>query len=133
MALAVLKIRAIRPWEKAYKVADEKGLYLLVKPSGAMLWRLKYRFHGVERKLAFGSYPEVSLKEARQQLGNGVDPSASKKQAALEASLNAAATFRALADEFIEIYARAVGREQDIVDLTELDDVTRAERSASKS
>ena len=109
MALAVLKIRAIRPWEKAYKVADEKGLYLLVKPSGAMLWRLKYRFHGVERKLAFGSYPEVSLKEARrrrdearQQLDNGVDPSASKKQAALEASLNAAATFRALADELIE-------------------------------
>ena len=57
MALTVLKIRAIRPRDKAYKVADEKGLYLLVKPSGAMLWRLKYRFYGIERKLAFGACP----------------------------------------------------------------------------
>lgn len=109
MALTALSIRAIRPRAKAYKVADEKGLYLLVQPSGVMLWRLKYRFYGVERKLAFGGYPAVSLKdarrrrdEARQQLESGVDPSAAKKQAVLEASLNAAATFRALADELIE-------------------------------
>jgi integrase len=109
MALTVLKIRAIRPRDKAYKVADEKGLYLLVKPSGAMLWRLKYRFYGVERKLAFGAYPEVSLKEARRrrddarrQLDSGLDPSAAKRKAALAATLNAAATFRVLAGEFIE-------------------------------
>ncbi len=67
MALAVLKIRAIRPWEKAYKVADEKGLYLLVKPSGAMLWRLKYRFHGVEKKAGLRFVPRGVLEGSAPQ------------------------------------------------------------------
>jgi Arm DNA-binding domain len=40
-------------------------LYLLVNPAGSKLWRLKYRIRGVERKLALGAYPEVSLADAR--------------------------------------------------------------------
>src|ERR1700753_1641936 len=50
---------------KPLQIADEKGLFLLVSPSGGKLWRLKDRFGGKERALAAGHYPEVILKEAR--------------------------------------------------------------------
>lgn len=58
-------IRKAKPKEKPYKVSDSQGLYLLVNPRGSKLWRVKYRMNGVERKLALGSYPEITLAEAR--------------------------------------------------------------------
>ena len=109
MALKDAEIRRSRPGDTAYKLADEKGLFLLVSPSGARLWRMKYRFRGIEKKLSLGRYPEVTLKEARNKrdearkaLENGIDPMAAKKQAELVAALSAATTFRSVADEFIE-------------------------------
>ena len=54
-----------RPKEKDYKLSDERGLYLLVKTTGARYWRLKYRIAGKEKKLALGVYPDVSLAEVR--------------------------------------------------------------------
>ena len=90
-------------------MADQQGLYLLVKPSGTKLWGLKYRFRGVEKKLSLGQFPEISLKDARLKredarrlLAEGIDPTAAKRKAAIEASLAAATTFRSVADEFIE-------------------------------
>jgi hypothetical protein len=47
-------LRNARPREKAFKLSDEKGLYLLVETSGSKLWRLKYRF--AMKKLALGAY-----------------------------------------------------------------------------
>jgi integrase len=109
MTLNIAEIRASQPRAKPYKLADEKGLFLLIQPSGARLWRLKFRFRGVEKKMALGQYPEISLKtarekrdEARRLLAEGVDPVASKKQAELEAAIGAANTFRTIADEYIE-------------------------------
>jgi hypothetical protein len=57
-ALSDTAIRAAKPGPKAVKLADEKGLFLMIAPSGGKLWRLKYRFGGKEKKLAFGSYPD---------------------------------------------------------------------------
>lgn len=51
---------------KPRKLFDGGGLFLLIAPSGAKHWRLKYRFAGKEKLLALGSYPEVSLAEARE-------------------------------------------------------------------
>jgi integrase len=69
---------------KPYKLADGDGLFLLVKPNGSKLWRMKYRFAGKEKLLSFGAYPEVSLAGAREQrlcakhtLAQGQDPMAS--------------------------------------------------------
>ena len=67
MALTDTAIRALTPGEKPKKKADEKGLFLLIQPSGGKLWRLKYRFDGKEKKLGLGRYPDVSLKEARRR------------------------------------------------------------------
>lgn len=85
------KIRAAKPTEKPYKLADGEGLYLLITPTGARLWRFKYRYAGREKLLAFGGYQpgssnHVPLAEARErlttakrQLRDGIDPSAARK------------------------------------------------------
>ena len=86
MPLSDTSIRANKPRERPYKLFDERGLYLLVQPSGGKWWRLKYRFAGKEKGLSLGTYPDVSLKVARQrrdkartQLAQNIDPSAARK------------------------------------------------------
>ena len=64
--LTVVQIRALKPAERPYKVADGDGLYLLVQPSSALLWRFRYRCCGIERKLSLDSFPDVSLVQARR-------------------------------------------------------------------
>lgn len=94
MALSDIKVKALKAGikpdgtttSKAYKVTDEKGLYLEVKPTGSKLWRFKYRFAGKEKLLSVGIYPDVSLKQARakrdklrNQIAGGIDPSVIRK------------------------------------------------------
>jgi integrase len=99
-------IRAAKATDKLYKRFDERGLYLAVTPSGSKLWRLQYWFGGVEKLLSLGSYPDVSLKrarerrdEARRLLADGVDPSAKKKAE----KLSQADTFAAIASEWLDL------------------------------
>lgn len=117
MALSNTTIRNAKPKAKPYKLADEKGLFLLVQPSGGMLWRMKYRVDGcdadgtpkrVEKKLGFGTYPEVSLKdardrrdEARRSLANGIDPAEQKRRDLHASKVSAANTFTSVAEAYI--------------------------------
>jgi hypothetical protein len=80
------KVRKSKPAEKDIKLFDGGGLFLLITPSGGKLWHFKYRFAGKEKKLSFGTYPEVSLADAREkrnaarkQVAAGIDPSESRK------------------------------------------------------
>lgn len=105
MPLTDRELKALKPRKKAYKLADEKGLYIEVTPTGSKLWRMKYRFEGREKRLSIGVYPDVSLKaarlkrdEARSDLAGGIDPSA-KKQAAKQ-SASGANTFEVVAREW---------------------------------
>jgi integrase len=109
MPLSDTQIRALKPAAKAFKVADEKGLYLQIAPSGGKLWRMKYRIHGKEKKLALGAYPAVSLAEARKRrdearahIAEGQDPGQIKQRDKVAAQISAANTFEAVAEEFIE-------------------------------
>lgn len=43
-----------KPKDKAYKLTDGGGMYLEVSPSGSKYWRLKYRLHNKEKRLAIG-------------------------------------------------------------------------------
>ncbi|RQW27247.1 DUF4102 domain-containing protein [Rhodobacteraceae bacterium CH30] len=107
MPLTDLKIKQLKPREKLYKVADEKGLYLEVTPQGGKWWRLKYRFDGKEKRLSLGTYPDVGLAlarsrrdEARTLLATGTDPSA-YRQAKKHARAGAVAdSFEVLAREW---------------------------------
>ena len=86
MALTDAKIRAAKPDEKPYKLADSGNMFLLVHPNGSRYWRLRYRFLGKEKTLALGVYPEVSLSQARakrdaarKQITEGIDPGEQKR------------------------------------------------------
>src|SRR5436305_1829886 len=61
MPLTSIAIRNAKARRKPYKLADEKGLYLLVKPDGSRYWRFKYRFGGKEKLLALGIADEVTV------------------------------------------------------------------------
>lgn len=79
-------IRAARPQEKPYKLADGAGMFLLVQPHGVKLWRLKFRHEGREKLLSFGPYPTVTLSAAREKrrdaralIVDGIDPLQQKR------------------------------------------------------
>ncbi len=108
MPLTDTAVRAAKPESKPRKLADEKGLFLLIQPSGGKLWRLKYRHLGKEKKLSLGRYPDVTLKEARERrdearrvLAKGIDPSVEKRTRQLAAEEQAANTFVTIANEYI--------------------------------
>jgi hypothetical protein len=107
MPLTDVQTRNAKPKAKPYKLTDGGGLYLLIQPHGARLWRLNYRFHGKQKTLALGKYPDVSLAEARkrqadarQLLANEIDPGAQRKAEKLAALESAFNTFEALAIEW---------------------------------
>jgi integrase len=109
MPLSDAQIRAAKPRDKDYKLSDGGGLYLQVATSGARLWRLKYRVHGKEKKLAIGAYPEVSLSAARDrrdqaktELAEGKDPSREKQRRKVQAQEDAGHTFASVAADYFE-------------------------------
>jgi integrase len=109
MALTDTAIRRSQPGPKAYKLFDGGGLHLLISPSGGKLWRWKYRFQGTEKQLAIGSYPEITLAEARERhalarrrLAFGFDPMA--ERLAQKTAVHAATehTFEKIAEQWLE-------------------------------
>ena len=112
--LSDTRVRAAKPREKAYKLYDERGLFLFVTPTGGRLWRLKYRVRDREKLISLGAYPDVGLKrarekrdEARKLLADGVDPSAERQErrtALLE-------TFEGVAEEWLELQSKSLAAE----------------------
>jgi integrase len=117
MSLTDIAIRNAKPAEKPQRLFDGLGLYLEIAPSGGKWWRFKYRVLGrdkktnepkqVEKRLSFGVYPEVSLKEAREKrdearskLRDGIDPGASRKAEKATRRTNAGNSFEAVAREW---------------------------------
>jgi integrase len=92
---------------KTQKIFDGKGLYLLVSPPSSPGWRLKFYFPPTkERLISLGTYPEVSLKrarekrdQARRQIAEGIDPAAERKAQ----KLSQADTFAAIAAEWLDL------------------------------
>ena len=109
MALSDLQIRKAKQKDKPYKMHDSLGLFLLVNPNGSKLWRQKYKRLGKERVIAHGSYPAVSLAEARRkrdairlEIDSGNDPAQQKKLDKIAAETQARMTFKLVAEEFLE-------------------------------
>jgi Arm DNA-binding domain len=107
MGLTAVAIKAAKGREKQYKLADSGGLHLLVLPSGQCYWRMNYRHLGKYKTLAFGVWPDVELAdarakrdEARRVLVRGIDPSEQMKLDRIVASVVAANTFKAIAEEW---------------------------------
>ncbi|MBP7867185.1 MAG: integrase arm-type DNA-binding domain-containing protein [Acidobacteria bacterium] len=84
--LSDLKVKQAKPAEKAFKLYDGHGLFVLVTPTGGKWWRLRYLFRGKEQLLSLGTYPEVGVSSAREeakrlreQLAAGRDPAAARR------------------------------------------------------
>lgn len=98
----------IKDKSKPIKLFDGRGLFLLCTPSGGKLWRFKYRFEGKEKLLSLGTYPDISLADARELreaarklLAKGTDPGAARKEERLKAE-EEALTFEAVARQWHE-------------------------------
>ncbi len=107
MALTMVEIRNTKPADKAYRLFDERGLYLEVAPSGGKWWRLKYRFNGKEKRLSLGVFPEIALKDARDRrdairkiLADGIDPGEHRKVMKTASTERAANSFEIIAREW---------------------------------
>ena len=106
MALNDMKIRKAQTTEKPLKLFDGDGLFLFVTPHGGKLWRLKYRFEGKEKLLSLGTYPEITLADARERkdearrlLAQGRDPGIIRK-AQKQAKTEETETFEVIAREW---------------------------------
>lgn len=103
------KVNGAKPGTKPQKLFDGDGLFLLVTPNGKKGWRFKYKFGGKEKLLSFGSYPEVSLSEAREkrlaarkQVAADVDPNVVRKAQKLSLSGMSENSFEVVAREWHE-------------------------------
>lgn len=97
-------VKAAGARSRAYKIFDERGLHLLVATNGRKSWRMKYQRGGKEQLLTFGTWPEVSLSDARarvdvarEQLGRGEDPRATRSASSADNDQDAPATFESAA------------------------------------
>ena len=100
--------RQARPADKAYKLSDARGLFLHVATTGHRSWRWKFRVAGKEKLLTFGSYPDVTLAEARElrdeaarELRSGKDPAVEKRARSAARDARAGATFKTVAEEWL--------------------------------
>lgn len=96
------------PDKKQARFADSGGMYLQVSPAGSKRWFLKYRIAGVEKQLALGSYPKVTLIAARKardaaklQKSTGVDPAQARQIQKLKATVSSGDTFAAVASDWL--------------------------------
>ena len=112
MPLTDTAIRNLQPKDKPFKVFDERGLFILIMPTGGKWWRLKYRFNGKDKQLSLGVYPDVSLKtarkrrdDARERVAEDIDPSAHRKAQKSARADRAANSFEIVAREWFEKYS----------------------------
>jgi integrase len=115
------KLKALKPRQAVYRVADSGGLCIEVRPTGSKLWRFRYRYMGVPKMLGLGEYPTIPLAgrndpksgrwldgardrrdEVRRLLADGIDPSAQRKEDRRQALLSSANTVEAVAREWLE-------------------------------
>jgi integrase len=113
--LTELSIKQAKPKEKQYKLTDGEGMYLRVYPNGSKYWQLQYWFDEKQKILSLGVWPDVSLKEAREErfearkkIKVGIDPNDKRKES-LEAQKiyfekekeRETTTFRIIAEEWL--------------------------------
>lgn len=117
MPLTDITVRQARPKQKEYKLSDERGLLLVVRPTGPKSWRLRYQFQGKEKMISLGVYPDVSLSMARDRrdaarrlVADGKDPSVERQAEKQALKLASEATFEKIARHYLATLARKVRR-----------------------
>lgn len=111
MSLTDLQVRKAKSDGRTRRVFDGHGLYVEISPKGGKWWRMKYRYHGREKRLSFGTYPAVSLQAARQHcedarrlLAQDLDPGARRRAEKRAQAESGANTFEVVAREWFDKY-----------------------------
>ncbi|MGP2491124.1 tyrosine-type recombinase/integrase [Mesorhizobium sp. PUT5] len=109
MALTDVAVRKVKPGEKNARLSDEKSLYLLVQVNGSKPWCFDYKLNGRRNTMSFGSYPDVSLAQARERreqccekIAKGIDPVQATRQEKVERELVEADTFGRASEDHIQ-------------------------------
>lgn len=107
MPLTDTAVRQAKPADKEFSITDGGGLSLFVAPNGTKSWHFRFSWHGKQPRMSLGTYPEISLKDARDQrdqarslVAKGIDPRSNRrkeKQAAADSSIK---TFEVVAGEW---------------------------------
>jgi integrase len=112
MALTDTAVRQARPAGKDYKLRDSDGLALLVRAGGGKAWDFRFYWASEQSRISLGTYPEVSLKEARERreqaralIAKGVDPRVHRRQARQLSALGTESTFKAVFDRWRDFKA----------------------------
>ena len=100
-------VKAAKPQEKPFTLSDGKGLALHVQPQGSKWWRFRYRFNGKPCLLSLGTYPDVTLKEARLErdrlkalIKQGINPSVQRQEDKFMAAKSLTNSFESVARDW---------------------------------
>lgn len=109
MALNDRQINNLKPRDKVFKISDGGGLFIQVSPQGSKLWRMAYRYNGLQKLLSFGAFPAVGLaaarakrEDAKKLLATNIDPAFHSKQEKLARLSAGKNTFESVAENFLE-------------------------------
>ncbi|MGG2509392.1 tyrosine-type recombinase/integrase [Pseudomonas aeruginosa] len=109
MPLSDTAVRQARASGKAYTLGDSRGLALAIAASGSKSWHFRYLWLGKQKRMSLGTYPEVSLKDARIRrdaaralVAKGINPQKHRKQEQLVRQLTAEQTFQAVFEKWLE-------------------------------
>lgn len=107
MPLTDTAARQAKAKEKAYTLKDSDGLFLYIAENGTKSWHYRFTWHGKQPRISLGTYPEISLRDARERrdearsmVAKGIDPRAERRQAKAEAAVHQENTFEAVANRW---------------------------------
>lgn len=107
MPLTDTAVRQAKPAEKSFTLTDASGLSLYVAPNGTKSWHFRFSWHGKQPRMSLGTYPEISLKDARELrdqartlVAKGIDPRSNRREEKRAASSSAVKTFEVVASEW---------------------------------
>lgn len=114
MALTDTQLRKAKPADKDYSITDGQGLSILITSKGAKGWRFRYRHLGKPKLMSFGTYPEVTLQqarvrrdEARALVAKDIDPGQDRKEHKHKVKLESLNTFKAVATEWHALHNKS--------------------------
>jgi len=107
MPLTDTAVRQAKPADKEFTLTDGSGLSLFVAPNGTKSWHFRYSWHGKQPRMSLGTYPEITLKEARELrdqarslVAKGIDPRSQRREEKRAAASEAVKTFDVVANEW---------------------------------
>ncbi|NVZ61218.1 integrase arm-type DNA-binding domain-containing protein [Pseudomonas gingeri] len=109
MPLTDTAVRQAKPQEKDYSISDSAGLFMFVSTKGSKAWHFRFSWHGKQPRISLGTYPEITLKDARERrdqaralVAKGIDPRIARRDEKIKSGAAAANTFEVVANRWHE-------------------------------